>query len=100
MHPALWRVLRSPLALQLRVTTIGLLPRELRGRLGLPYSRRDARSFRALAAMARASTPVVRGPLKEFGPAYVRWRREALARGDVAGRRPAQQAAASHVAAG
>ena len=84
LRPALWRVASAPMSLQLRVTTVGLVPRELRARLRLPYTRRDARLFRAMAAASRASAPLVRGPLREFGPNYVRWRREALARGDVA----------------
>jgi uncharacterized protein (DUF2236 family) len=88
MQPALWRVLRRPLGRQLHVQTIGLLPRDLRRRLGLPYTRRDARTFAALAALSRRAAPVVRGPLAEFGPSYVRWRREALARGDVASGTP------------
>ena len=39
----------------------------------------------------------MRGPLAEFGPNYVRWRHEALARGDVAatGSTPAPKAAAA-----
>ena len=37
-----------------------------------------------MTAISRAAGPAVRGPLNEFGPNYVRWRREALARGDVA----------------
>ncbi|MDX6663830.1 MAG: hypothetical protein QOG68_36 [Solirubrobacteraceae bacterium] len=93
MHPALWRVLRRPLAMQLRVTTVGMLPRDLRRRLGLPYTKSDARTFRAVAAVSRAAKPVVRGPLREFGPNYVRWRRTALTRGDVASRKPVPQAA-------
>lgn len=84
MHPALWRVLRSPMALQLRVTTVGLLPAALRPRLRLSFSRADERAFRALAATSRASGPLLRGPLREFGPHYVRWRSAALARGEVA----------------
>jgi len=88
MRPAAWRVLRKPLATQLRVTTTGMLPPELRARLNLPYSKNDARTFRALAAASRAAKPVVRGPLKEFGPRYVKWRQEALRRGDVASRDP------------
>jgi len=88
MRPAAWRILRKPLATQLRVTTTGMLPRELRTRLNLPYSKNDARTFRALAAASRAAKPVVRGPLKEFGPSYVKWRQEALRRGDVASRAP------------
>lgn len=88
MHPALWRVLRSPIGRQLHVQSVGLLPRELRHRLGLRWTPRDARAFRVLATLSRRAGPVVRGPLAEFGPAYVRWRRPALERGDVAGRAP------------
>ena len=95
MRPAAWRILRKPLATQLRVTTTGMLPREMRARLNLPYSKNDARTFRALAAASRAAKPVVRGPLKEFGPSYVKWRQEALRRGDVASREPRVQAAAA-----
>jgi uncharacterized protein (DUF2236 family) len=94
LHPSLWRVLRAPMSLQLRVMTTGLIPRELRHRLGLRWTRRDATTFRALARASRASAPLVRGTLAEFGPAYVRWRREALARGDVASGRPAARTAA------
>ena len=53
MRPGAWRVLRKPLATQLRVTTTGMLPRELRTRLNLPYTKNDARTFRALAAASR-----------------------------------------------
>ena len=83
--PGLWKILRAPLSLQLRVMTGGLLPRELRHRLGLRWTRRDATTFRGLARLSRASSPLIRGTLAEFGPTYVRFRREALARGDVAG---------------
>jgi hypothetical protein len=31
--------------------------------------------------------PLQRGPLSDFGPHYVRWRRAALERGEVAGGR-------------
>jgi uncharacterized protein (DUF2236 family) len=91
LHPELWRVLSSPLALQLRVATVGLLPAELRTRLGLRWGPAQRAAFAALAAGSRAAGPFVRGPLREFGPSYVRWRREALERGDVASRPPAAQ---------
>ena len=71
-----------------------LLPADLRGRLGLSWTRRDQRTFDRLAALSRRAGPVVRGPLAEFGPNYVRWRRAALARGDVASRTPEPAAAA------
>jgi uncharacterized protein (DUF2236 family) len=88
LRPALWRGLRVPMARHLLVTTAGLLPPDLRERLRIPYSRSDAALFRALAAASRLSGPVVRGPLREFGPYYLRWRRAALERGDVASAPP------------
>lgn len=93
--PQLWRLMRRPLSAQMRLTTVGLLPPALRARLGLAWTPGDARAFRAVAAASRASSPLIRGPLRDFGTHYVRWRRAALARGDVArsGSRPAARAA-------
>ena len=88
MSERAWKTLRKPLSNQLHLTTVSLLPPELRRKLGLQLTPGQRRRFQMLAAASRASGPVVRGPLKEFGPAYVKWRREALARGDVASRRP------------
>lgn len=84
LRPGLWRMLRAPMGRQLRVATVGLMPTRLRERLGLPFGAREQALFRAMAAGSRASAPAMRGPLREFGPNYVRWRHEALARGDVA----------------
>jgi uncharacterized protein (DUF2236 family) len=92
MHPALWRLLRGPLGLQLHLTTVALLPPLLRERFGLRQTRADTAAFHALAATARASGPLMAGPLREFGPSYVRWRRSALTRGDVASRAPDRRA--------
>ena len=95
----LWRLLNAPMSLQLRINTFALLPPELRARLGIELSANELRLFRVMTAVSRASGPLVRGPLANFGPNYVRWRREALVRGDVAGgtatRREAPAAAAA-----
>lgn len=93
LHPNLWRVLRKPMAMQLRVSTVGMLPPALGDRLGLHLTRNEEVAFRTLAAASRAAGPVVRGPLREFGPVYVRYRRAALARGDVAAGTPAPKSA-------
>ena len=97
MRPGLWRVLRAPMGYQIRVATVGLLPERLRQRLELPFSAGERRTYRAMTAVSRAAGPAVRGPLNEFGPNYVRWRREALARGDVAatGSAPATRSVAA-----
>jgi uncharacterized protein (DUF2236 family) len=86
MHPRLWRALAWPSGRAQRLTTVGMLPAELRAKLGLEWTDRDERRFRRFAAASRASRPLVVGPLKHFGEHYVRWRRVALARGDVARR--------------
>ena len=97
MRPGLWRLLRAPMGYQVRVATVGLMPERLRRRLELPFSPRERRAYKAMAAASRAAGPLVRGPLREFGPNYVRWRREALARGDVAatGSAPAARSVAA-----
>jgi uncharacterized protein (DUF2236 family) len=84
LRPGLWRVLRVPMSAQQRVATAGLLGPVLRERLGVPFTRTDRAAFRTLSRVAKASAPVIRGPLANFGPHYVRWRRAALERGDVA----------------
>ena len=88
MPPWLWAALRMPMAAQLRLTTLGMLGPRVRDKLGLAWSRRDQRLFDTFAAASRASTPLIRGPLAEFGQTYVRWRRKQLERGDVAARVP------------
>lgn len=84
MPRPVWNVVRAPMALQLRVTTVGLLPLEARRKLGLSLTARERAIFSSMAAVSRSSGPVIRGSLAEFGPWYVRWRAAALARGDVA----------------
>ena len=84
LPPALWSVLRVPLGANFQLVTKGLLPPLLRRRFGLRWTSGDAALFRLTSAASRAGRPLVRGPLREFGPYYVRWRRAALERGDVA----------------
>jgi uncharacterized protein (DUF2236 family) len=85
LSPRLWRVAARPAGAHLRIVTSGLLAPVLRERLGLRFSRVDRAAFALHCALARRATPLLRGPLSNFGPVYVRWRREALRRGDVAG---------------
>ena len=70
----------------LAIVTTGMLPPRLRRKLGLRWTERDDRTFRAFCATGRAATPLIvrTPPLREFGPLYVRLRRKQLARGDVA----------------
>jgi uncharacterized protein (DUF2236 family) len=79
-----WAMLRRPLGRLLGLAAIGLLPAQLRGRFGLSWSRSDALQLRALEAGLRATTPLMPRSLRNSGPLYLRWRREAIARGEVA----------------
>jgi uncharacterized protein (DUF2236 family) len=88
-----WRVIGFPVGRLGALATVGLLPPRLRARLGLRWTRPQAVELRALAAASRATTPLLPASLRRFGPAYLRWRHEALERGDVASGVPAAAAA-------
>jgi uncharacterized protein (DUF2236 family) len=77
----LWRAIRLPAARLMYLGGVGLLPAGLRERLHIPWSRRDERHFRRLAASSRALERVLPATLKAFGPTQLRWRRRAIARG-------------------
>lgn len=87
-HPLLndttWRVARLPMARVTSLATMGLLPARLRKRFGVNWSRTQELELRALGAASRAATPLMPEWLRNTGPGYLRWRREALERGDVA----------------
>jgi uncharacterized protein (DUF2236 family) len=84
LYGAGWAFARVPLGHVLELTTIGLLPPALRRRFGVGWTWRMELELRALCATLRASTPVAPSWLRNTGPDYLRWRREALARGEVA----------------
>jgi uncharacterized protein (DUF2236 family) len=78
-----WAALRPPLGHLLSLATVGLLPEQLRRRFGLSWSRSEELQLRALAAALRGMTPLMPPPLRNAGPVYLRWRSEAIARGEV-----------------
>jgi uncharacterized protein (DUF2236 family) len=75
-----WKVARWPAARAARLTTLGLLGPVVRERLGLAWSPSHQARFNAMAALNRASGPVLPRSAREFGPTYLRWRGEALER--------------------
>jgi len=79
-----WRIARVPAAHQISLVTAGLLAPVLRERFGVSWSRRKERELRVLAAASRAATPLLPRGLRNVGPRYLRWRREAIERGDAA----------------
>jgi len=79
-----WRVASLPAIRSTTLVTGGLLPPVLRKRFAIRWTERDERKFRAFATASRAATPLMPATLRNVGPRYLRWRREALERGDVA----------------
>jgi uncharacterized protein (DUF2236 family) len=79
-----WGLLTKAPARFAGLATVALLPSELRARFGLELSRAQRLELRALAAAARRATPLMPGWLRNVGPGYLRWRREPIARGEVA----------------
>jgi uncharacterized protein (DUF2236 family) len=79
-----WAIARMPLGHVLNLTTIGLLPAALRRRFQVRWTRERDLELRALAGALRATTPITPGWMRNTGTRYLRWREEAIARGDVA----------------
>lgn len=69
-----WKIARVPAARVTGLATVGLLPPVLRDRLGLHWSAADEIQLKVLGRLARATTPVLPGGLREMGPGYLRWR--------------------------
>ncbi|MDX6666904.1 MAG: hypothetical protein QOK04_284 [Solirubrobacteraceae bacterium] len=84
LNDAAWRVASLPMTRIFSLATVGLLPSLLRQRFGARWTRAQELELRALGAAARATTPLLPRSLRNTGPPYLRRRREALARGDVA----------------
>jgi len=80
----LWPLAGMQLGHVLRVTSVGLLPPVLRARFGAPMSRSAQRELAVLEALLSAATPIMPPSLRNTGPAYLRWRSDALARGETA----------------
>jgi uncharacterized protein (DUF2236 family) len=81
---SLWRVIRGPAAHGGRLGTVGLMPPLLRRKLGLRWTRAQQLELRAVGAASRRAGPVLPKSVKTFGPAYLKWRNEAIERGEVA----------------
>jgi uncharacterized protein (DUF2236 family) len=79
-----WRLARIPAAHQIALVTGGLLSARLRELYGVEWSPAKERQLRLLAGASRRATPLMPASLRNVGPSYLRWRREAIARGDAA----------------
>jgi len=78
-----WRALRWPAARAVWLGGVGLLGARLRARLGIRFSRRDELAFQALGRLSRSLDPLLGESLRTVGPAQLRVRRRAIARGPL-----------------
>jgi len=76
---AAWPLARVPLARVLALASVGMMPTQLRARLGLGWSPASELQLRTLGAALRAANPVMPGWLANTGPGYLRWRASQLA---------------------
>lgn len=81
---ALWPPAGRWLGRVFLLATHGLLAPALRERFGVSWGRRQELELAALSASMRAATPVMPAALRNSGPGYLRWRADALARGEAA----------------
>ena len=84
MSDGLWQALRVPAARGAKLGTVGLMPKELRSKLGMQWSDAQQLELRAVGAASRRSGAILPSSLTNFGPSYLRWRAGAIARGEVA----------------
>lgn len=84
LRDPLWAVARVPLGHVLQLTSVGLLAPSLRRRFGRSWSPAQELQLRALGAALRASTPVLPAWLQNTGSGYLRYRAEAIGRGEAA----------------
>jgi len=80
-----WRAFRLPAADALRLGGVGPMSPALRERLGIRWTRRDAAKLRALEVASRSLTPLLPERLRITGPAQLRYRQRAIARGPLGG---------------
>jgi uncharacterized protein (DUF2236 family) len=81
--PVLWRAVRLPAQRALWLGGVGLIEPRLRRRLALRWGPVEDTQLRALGVVSRSLTPVMPASLRVTGPAQLRWRREAIARGPL-----------------
>jgi len=79
----LYRAAMVPASQALWVGGVGMMSPLLRHKLGIPWSRREQAQFRAIGAASRRLTPVLPRRALITGPAQLRMRRRAIARGPL-----------------
>lgn len=84
VYRPVWPIARTQLSHLIRLSTVGLLPAVLRERFGIRWTRAQQLELAVLCGALRSATPLMPASLLNTGPGYLRWRSEALARGEVA----------------
>ena len=84
MRDWVWGVVSWPSTRAGSLATLGMLPPNLRDRLGVEWTPSRERRFRRMAAITRRARPLMPPQARNFGPHYLRWRHAAIERGDVA----------------
>jgi uncharacterized protein (DUF2236 family) len=79
----IWRAIRTPASTALRLGGVGLMHPALRARLGIRWTAFDEARFQAIGAATRSLGPVMPERLKVTGPAQLKARRHAIARGPL-----------------
>ena len=67
-----------------KLGTVGLMPPLLRSKLELEWTDAQQIELRAVGAASRRSGPLLPDSFRNFGPKYLHWRADAIARGEVA----------------
>ncbi|HEX3510219.1 MAG TPA: oxygenase MpaB family protein [Solirubrobacteraceae bacterium] len=74
LYRPIWPLVRMPAGHLIGLATAGLLPPQLRVRLGVPWGRRRAAELGLASAALRAATPLMPQALRITGPGYLQWR--------------------------
>lgn len=84
LHGPVWATMRLPLGHVLGLASVGLLPTMLRRRFGVRWTPVEELQLRVLGIALRTTTPFMPSCLRKTGPGHLRWRGEAIARGEAA----------------
>ncbi len=89
-----WRLMSIPASRATELATVGLLPPVVREKLGMRWTPAMDVELRAMGRLSRIVTPIAPGPVRNMGPAYLRWRGDDLVMPSAGPPRPVVAAAA------
>jgi uncharacterized protein (DUF2236 family) len=83
-----WRATAIPISRAIQLSTVGMMPPELRRKLDLRWTRANAVELAAIGRLSKAAGPLLPKSLRCMGPGYLKWRREAFKRTELGGAEP------------